>query len=105
MCQKEKYSTKPTPTYSPQLTTSTFDLAVEYYMALVWGEDAGAVNFNRSGHLVDPIRISGSVQWSAVRETAVTVTVGYSDSFGNPRFIKYYKSDTIRVRQLVIGRM
>ena len=27
------------------------------------------------------------LQWSAVRVTAVTVTVGYSDSFGNPRFI------------------
>ena len=27
------------------------------------------------------------IQWSAVRVTAVTVTVGYSDSFGNPRFI------------------
>ena len=27
------------------------------------------------------------LQWSAVTVTAVTVTVGYSDSFGNPRFI------------------
>ena len=27
------------------------------------------------------------LQWSAVRVTGVTVTVGYSDSFGNPRFI------------------
>ena len=27
------------------------------------------------------------VQWSAVRVTAVTLTVCYSDSFGNPRFI------------------
>ena len=27
------------------------------------------------------------LQWSAVRVTVVTVTVGYSDSFGNPRFI------------------
>ena len=27
------------------------------------------------------------IQWSTVRVTAVTVTVGYSDSFGNPRFI------------------
>ena len=27
------------------------------------------------------------IQWSAVRVTAVTVTVGYSDSFCNPRFI------------------
>ena len=26
--------------------------------------------------------------------TAGTVTVGYTDSFGNPRFIHYYKSDT-----------
>ena len=26
------------------------------------------------------------LQWSAVRVTAVTVTVGYSDSFGNPRW-------------------
>ena len=39
------------------------------------------------------------VQWSAVRVTAVTVTVGCSDSFGNPRFINYYKSDTIRVTE------
>ena len=30
---------------------------------------------------------SKNVQWSAVRVTAVIVTVGYSDSFGNPRFI------------------
>ena len=28
-----------------------------------------------------------SIQWSAVTVTAVKVTVGYSDSFGNPRFI------------------
>ena len=27
------------------------------------------------------------LQWSAVRVTAVTVTVGYSDSFVSPRFI------------------
>ena len=27
------------------------------------------------------------IQWSAVTVTAVTVTVSYSDSFGNPRFI------------------
>ena len=27
------------------------------------------------------------IQWSEVRVTAVTVTVGYSDSFDNPRFI------------------
>ena len=27
------------------------------------------------------------LQWSVVRVTAVKVTVGYSDSFGNPRFI------------------
>ena len=27
------------------------------------------------------------VQWSVVRVTAVIVTVGYSDSFSNPRFI------------------
>ena len=27
------------------------------------------------------------VQWSAVRVIVVTATVGYSDSFGNPRFI------------------
>ena len=27
------------------------------------------------------------LQWSAVTVTAVTVTVGYSDSFANPRFI------------------
>ena len=27
------------------------------------------------------------LQWSAVRVTVVTVTVGYSDSFVNPRFI------------------
>ena len=32
-------------------------------------------------------RLSEELQWSAVRVTAVTVTVGYSDSFGNPRFI------------------
>ena len=31
--------------------------------------------------------IDCQLQWSAVRVTAVTVTVGYSDSFGNPRFI------------------
>ena len=30
---------------------------------------------------------SKSIQWSAVRVTAVTETVGYSDSFGNPQFI------------------
>ena len=28
--------------------------------------------------------IFSSLQWSAVRVTAVTVTVGYSDSFWNP---------------------
>ena len=27
------------------------------------------------------------LEWSEVTVTAVTVTVGYSDSFGNPRFI------------------
>ena len=27
------------------------------------------------------------LQWSTVRVTAVTLTVGYSDSFCNPRFI------------------
>ena len=27
------------------------------------------------------------IQWSTVRGTAVTVTVSYSDSFDNPRFI------------------
>ena len=30
---------------------------------------------------------SKSIQWSAVRVTTVTDTVGYSDSFGNPQFI------------------
>ena len=33
------------------------------------------------------IRVGRLIQWSAVRVTAVTVTVGYSDRFGNPRFI------------------
>ena len=32
-----------------------------------------------------------SVQWSAVRVTAVIVTDGYSDSLGNPCFIQYYR--------------
>ena len=32
-------------------------------------------------------KINSQVQWSAVRVTAVTVTIGYSDSYGNPRFI------------------
>ena len=27
------------------------------------------------------------LQWSVVAVTAVTMTVGYSDSFGNPRFV------------------
>ena len=31
--------------------------------------------------------LSFSLQWSAVTVTAVTVTVGYSDTYGNPRFI------------------
>ena len=33
------------------------------------------------------IRVGRLIQRSAVRVTAVTVTVGYSDRFGNPRFI------------------
>ena len=37
--------------------------------------------------LIDSKKVIKGVQWSAVRVTAVSVTVGYSDSFGNPRFI------------------
>ena len=32
-------------------------------------------------------RLCTVIQWSAVRVTVVTVTVGYSEIFGNPRFI------------------
>ena len=44
-------------------------------------------------HIVNVLKASKSqavvnlLQWSAVRVTAVTVAVGYSDSFVNPRFI------------------
>ena len=47
--------------------------------------DMSAINKLRIGsHCCTSIIL---LQWSAVRVTAVTVTVGYSDSFGNPRFI------------------
>ena len=36
---------------------------------------------------VTVLAIPDSLQWSAVTVTAVTVTVGYSDTYGNPRFI------------------
>ena len=41
-------------------------------------------------------RIDSLLQWSAVRVTAVTVTVGYSDSFCNPRFLST-KRQAVRV--------
>ena len=48
----------------------------------------GNCTYNNGSVSIDGSQSDSSlVQWSAVTVTAVTVTVGYSDSFGNPRFI------------------